>query len=138
MTDLLRFLLRDAILGMAIGVAFTAMLLVLDVGHLRRLTEGSLTGAGVRLLLAFFIGSTFASLQMGIAVMYNPPGGSASGDDDDDEAGGDGSPFPSDSLGMRARCLDCFIAGGRCPMVRAIEPTSFGRGYHAFTASRRR
>ena len=88
MTDLLRFLLRHAVLGMAIGVAFTAVLLVLDVGHLRRLTEGSLTGLGVRLLLAFFIGSTFASLQMGIAVMYNPPGDGAS-DDADDGAGED-------------------------------------------------
>ena len=88
MTDLLRFLLRHAILGMAIGIAFTAVLLVLDVGHLRRLTEGSVSGTGVRLLLAFFIGSTFASLQMGIAVMYNPPGGSQS-DEDDDTAGED-------------------------------------------------
>ena len=88
MTDLLRFLLRHAVLGMAIGVAFTAVLLVLDVGHLRHLTEGTASGTGVRLLLAFFIGSTFASLQMGIAVMYNPPGDGAS-DDADDGAGED-------------------------------------------------
>ncbi|MBL4539575.1 MAG: hypothetical protein JKP96_12960 [Oceanicaulis sp.] len=88
MPDLLRFLLRHAVLGMAIGIAFTAVLLVLDVGHLRQLTEGSVSGTGVRLLLAFFIGSTFASLQMGIAVMYTPPGAGTSGDDDG-EAGED-------------------------------------------------
>ena len=73
MTDLLRFLLRHAVLGMAIGIAFTAVLLVFDIGHLRTLTAGDPAGTGVRLLLAFFIGSTFASLQMGIAVMLAPP-----------------------------------------------------------------
>lgn len=75
MTDLLRFLLRHAVLGMAIGIAFTAALLVFDIGHLRTLTAGDPAGTGVRLLLAFFIGSTFASLQMGIAVMLAPPRG---------------------------------------------------------------
>lgn len=82
MTDLLRFLLRHAVLGMALGIAFTAVILVLDVGSIRTLTAGTASGAGVRLLLALFVGSTFASLQMGIAVMYRPPGG---GDDPDDE-----------------------------------------------------
>ena len=74
MTDLLRFLIRHAVLGMAIGIAFTAILLVFDIGHLRSLTAADPAGPGIRLLLAFFIGSTFASLQMGIAVMIAPLG----------------------------------------------------------------
>lgn len=85
MTDLLRFLLRHAVLGMAMGIAFTAVILVLDIGHIRSLTAGDATGTGVRLLLAFFIGSTFASLQMGIAVMSAPPGG----DDAEDQGAGE-------------------------------------------------
>jgi len=84
MTDLLRFLLRHAILGAALGVAFTALILVFDVGSIRTLTQGTATGTGVRLLLTFFVGSTFASLQMGIAVMYAPPGGKTDADSDED------------------------------------------------------
>lgn len=72
MPDLVRFLLRHALLGAAIGIAFTALILVFDIGKIRTLTEGTPTGAGVRLLTAFFIGSTFASAQMGIAVMFPP------------------------------------------------------------------
>jgi len=86
MTDLLRFLLRHAVLGMAIGIAFTAVILIFDIGHIRSLTASDPAGTGIRLLLAFFIGSTFASLQMGIAVMYAPPG---RGDDADDPGAGE-------------------------------------------------
>lgn len=75
MPDLLRFLLRHAALGAALGIGFTAIILVLDIGSIRTLTQGTATGTGVRLLLAFFVGSTFASVQMGVAVMFNPPGG---------------------------------------------------------------
>lgn len=85
MTDLLRFLIRHAVLGMAIGIAFTALILVFDIGHLRSLTAADPAGTGIRLLLAFFIGSTFASLQMGIAVMIAPPGG----DDTEDKTSGE-------------------------------------------------
>ncbi|EAP89284.1 hypothetical protein OA2633_00785 [Oceanicaulis sp. HTCC2633] len=87
MTDLLRFLLRHAVLGMVIGIAFTALILVLDIGQIRTLTASDPAGMGVRLLLAFFIGSTFASLQMGIAVMYAPPGGE--GEDEDRHGSGE-------------------------------------------------
>ncbi|XBQ15492.1 MAG: hypothetical protein ABL308_11060 [Oceanicaulis sp.] len=72
MPDLIRFLIRHALIGAAIGVAFTALLLVFDVGNIRTMTEGTATGTGVRLLTVFFIGSTFASAQMGIAVMFPP------------------------------------------------------------------
>jgi hypothetical protein len=72
MPDLIRFLIRHGLIGFAIGVAFTALILVADIASLRSLTEGTAEGIGVRLLLAFFISSTFASAQMGVAVMWPP------------------------------------------------------------------
>jgi putative effector of murein hydrolase LrgA (UPF0299 family) len=72
MPDLIRFLIRHALAGGVIGVIFTAAILVFDIGQIRTLTEGTPSGLGVRLLLFFFVSSTFASLQMGIAVMAPP------------------------------------------------------------------
>ncbi len=72
MPELIRFLIRHGLIGFVIGVGFTALILVLDVGAIRSLTAGTAEGLGVRLLLAFFICSTFASAQMGIAVMWPP------------------------------------------------------------------
>jgi hypothetical protein len=72
MTPLVRFLIRHALIGGALGVVFTALILLLDIGSIRSLTEGTGAGTGVRLLLAFFISSTFASVQMGVAVMWPP------------------------------------------------------------------
>lgn len=72
MPPLVRFLIRHGLIGFIIGVAFTAILLVFDVASLRSLTAGTPEGAGVRLLLAFFVSTTFASAQMGVAVMWPP------------------------------------------------------------------
>jgi len=72
MPALVRFLIRHGLIGFVIGVAFTALILVLDIGSIRTLTAGTADGLGVRLLLAFFICSTFASAQMGVAVMWPP------------------------------------------------------------------
>lgn len=72
MPALVRFLIRHGLIGFVIGVAFTALILVLDVGAIRTLTAGSGEGLGARLLLAFFICTTFASAQMGVAVMWPP------------------------------------------------------------------
>lgn len=72
MPDLVRFLIRHGLIGFGIGIAFTALILVLDLGGLRTLTAGSGQGSGYRLLLAFFISTTFASAQMGVAVMWPP------------------------------------------------------------------
>lgn len=83
MTDLLRFLLRHAALGAVLGIIFTTLILVLDIGSIRTLTQGTASGTGVRLLLTFFVGSTFASVQMGVAVMFNPPGEDEGEDEDE-------------------------------------------------------
>lgn len=72
MTPLVRFLIRHALIGGALGVVFTALILVLDIGSIRTLTAGTSSGTGVRLLLAFFVSTTFASAQMGVAVMWPP------------------------------------------------------------------
>jgi len=72
MPALVRFLIRHGLIGFVIGVAFTALILVLDIGAIRSMTAGSGEGTGVRLLLAFFICTTFASAQMGVAVMWPP------------------------------------------------------------------
>jgi type III secretory pathway component EscT len=72
MPALIRFLIRHALIGAAIGFAFTAVILVLDIGSIRTMTRGSAGGTGIRLLLAFFVSTTFASAQMGVAVMFPP------------------------------------------------------------------
>ena len=74
MPALIRFLIRHALIGFCIGIAFTAAILILDIGSIRSLTEGGAEGFGVRLLFTFFTCTTFASAQMGIAVMWPPSG----------------------------------------------------------------
>jgi hypothetical protein len=72
MPALIRFLIRHALIGAAIGIVFTAVILMLDIGSIRTMTRGSAEGTGIRLLLAFFVSTTFASAQMGVAVMFPP------------------------------------------------------------------
>lgn len=68
MPDLARFLAWHALVGFGIAIPFVAMLLWLDVGGLGGLIGGSETGIAEAALLTFFVGLTFGSLQMGIAV----------------------------------------------------------------------
>ncbi len=72
MPPLIRFILRHGLIGFCIGVAFTTLILVLDVGAIRTLTRASTEGTVLRLMLAFLISSTFISVQIGIAVMFPP------------------------------------------------------------------
>jgi len=72
MPPLIRFILHHGLIGFCIGIAFTALILVLDVGAIRTLTRASTEGAVLRLMLAFLISSTFISVQIGIAVMFPP------------------------------------------------------------------
>lgn len=64
MTPLVRFLLQHALIGFGIAVPFVGLLLALDVGHLRRLVTEPEFNPGAVLLLVFFVGLTFGSLQM--------------------------------------------------------------------------
>ncbi|WBQ14186.1 hypothetical protein L2D00_05750 [Hyphomonadaceae bacterium BL14] len=72
MPPLIRFILRHGLIGFCIGIAFTTLILVLDVGAIRTLTRASTEGTVLRLMLAFLISSTFISVQIGIAVMFPP------------------------------------------------------------------
>lgn len=68
MTPLTRFLLQHASIGFGVAVPFVGLLLLLDVGHLRRLVTEPEFHPGAVLMLVFFVGLTFGSLQMGYAV----------------------------------------------------------------------
>jgi hypothetical protein len=79
---LVRFMLRHALVGFAMAIAFVTLILVLDLGGLATLAGTSDLGILAVALLTFFTGLTFASLQMGIAVMSMKPQS-----EDDDSAG---------------------------------------------------
>lgn len=77
---LIRLYLRSMACGLALGLAFTALLLAADVGGLRHLllhSRAGLLGAG---LLALFHSLLFSGVQFGIQVMaMAEAGGSGSG-----------------------------------------------------------
>jgi len=69
MTELPRFLVRHALIGFCIAILFIAALLVFDIGGFRALAGASPTGRLAVVMLALSTGATFASLQMGFAIM---------------------------------------------------------------------
>jgi hypothetical protein len=79
MPILVKFMLRHALVGYAAAIIFVAAILALDLGGLATLVSTSRFGVLAVAMLTFFTGLTFASLQMGIAVMSLK-----------DEAGADG------------------------------------------------
>lgn len=70
--QLITFLLRHALIGFAIGIAFVFCLLQLNVGELGTLVGGEPSGLVAAGALAFAMGITFGSVQMGFAVMLLP------------------------------------------------------------------
>ncbi len=72
MPDYVKFLFRHALIGFSIGVAAAIALVVLDVGHIGRLIGDSDQQWLVFGLLAFLLGLTFGSVQMGFAIMLIP------------------------------------------------------------------
>lgn len=83
MPEPVRFMIKHALFGYAAAAIFVTAFLVLDLGGLASLMRSSEFGLLAMALLFFFTGLTFASLQMGIAVMSLRP---ARGDED---SGGD-------------------------------------------------
>lgn len=69
MPTLVRFLARHALVGFGLAVLFVGGLLALDVAGLGTLVWQSPEGAMAAAVLTFAVGLTFASAQMGIAVM---------------------------------------------------------------------
>jgi hypothetical protein len=69
MDRLPRFLARHALIGFGIALAFVGALLAFDIGGFRSLAAASPSGWLAAIMLAFSTGVTFASLQMGFAIM---------------------------------------------------------------------
>jgi amino acid transporter len=69
MPQLVKFMLRHALIGAAAAILFVAAVMMLDVGGLATLVSTSTYGALALALLTFFTALTFGGMQMGIAVM---------------------------------------------------------------------
>ncbi len=69
MPQLARFLLRHAIVGFGAAIAAVAAIMALDLGGLRTLMFNSDAPFLALFILTFFMGLTFGSVQMGIAIM---------------------------------------------------------------------
>ena len=83
MPPLVRFMINHAAIGFAIAFVFVGAILALDVSGLRGLFFNDSIGVLALGLLFFFSGLTFASVQMGLAVM-------ALGETDDTAGPGNG------------------------------------------------
>ena len=70
-----RFLLRNALIGFALAVAMVGAMVGFDFAGLRTLAAQSNSGLVAFPVLAFFLGLTFASVQMGAAIMLLPADG---------------------------------------------------------------
>ncbi|MBX3578352.1 MAG: hypothetical protein KF723_14190 [Rhizobiaceae bacterium] len=82
MTDLVRFLACNAAIGFGLAAGFVGLVVGIDVGGLRSLAAASAAGPYAIGLLFVATGLTFASVQMGFAVMLlahapGPGGGKA-------------------------------------------------------------
>jgi hypothetical protein len=76
MPELVRLYIRNVLIGFAIAVAFTALLLWFDVAGLWHLVTHTAEGPLAVVLLVVFNGIVFSGFQFGIAVMRmaEPPG----------------------------------------------------------------
>ena len=79
MSDLLKFMLRHAAVGMAIAVLVVAGIVALDVAGLRGLMLGSEAGLLALFMLTFFMGLTFSSAQIAFAVLMLTKSGGGGG-----------------------------------------------------------
>ncbi|MEK0084258.1 hypothetical protein [Benzoatithermus flavus] len=70
--DLLSFLARNCLIGVATGWMFLAILLYLDVAHLGRLLFASEQWLVALILMGTGFGTTFGSLAMGTAIFLLP------------------------------------------------------------------
>jgi TRAP-type C4-dicarboxylate transport system permease small subunit len=69
MPHLIRFILTNVAIGFAAAIAFVGGLIAMDINGLRTLMLESDAGGVALAVLIFFTGLTFASAQVGIAVM---------------------------------------------------------------------
>jgi O-antigen/teichoic acid export membrane protein len=69
---LVKFLLRHALIGFAIGLAVVLAIVYQDLGHIGDLIEASSQRWLALALLSLGFGFTFGSIQMGFAIMLMP------------------------------------------------------------------
>lgn len=84
----IRFILKHAIVGLGISIAFTAMILYFNVGNLWHLVTHTAEGPIAVLMLVVFGTITFGSAQIGYKIM-------TMGDEDDTPHGGKRQPVMS-------------------------------------------
>ena len=85
----IRWLAGKALSGFVFSLFFVGALLAFNIANLRDLIFGSDTNWIALFILTFFLGLTFASVQMGIAIWSR-----FSKDDDDDDKRGRGPKMP--------------------------------------------
>jgi hypothetical protein len=72
MPHLVKFLALHAVIGFAIGLAAVGLIVYEDIGRIGTLIETSSQRWLALGLLSFVFGLTFASVQMGFAIMLMP------------------------------------------------------------------
>lgn len=72
MPKLLQFLLVHAVIGFGVAGVFVASLILFDIGGFATLAARSDVAPLAVSVLTFFLGLTFASVQMGVAIMLLP------------------------------------------------------------------
>ena len=66
---MVRFLIGHALVGFGLAAMFVAALIGFDIGNIGTVLRQSGLAVPATLLLTFVLGLTFASVQMGIAIM---------------------------------------------------------------------
>lgn len=69
MPKLIRLYIDSVLVGLAAAIVFMVLLVVLDVGSLRRLILGTPDGWTAIVMIVTFFGGLFSSVQFGVAVM---------------------------------------------------------------------
>ncbi len=69
MPDPIRFLINHALVGFIAAIIFVGAIMAVNLASLRTLVVNSDVGFLAVLLLTGFVGLTFASVQMGVAIM---------------------------------------------------------------------
>lgn len=103
MPDHIKFILKHAVVGLGLGIAFVAMLLAFDVAGLWHLVTHTAEGPIAVVILTVLCTITFGSAQIGYKIMSM---GEESDSDDDDQGGKRDGVFTFDPLPIPVRSDD--------------------------------